>query len=263
MPGYFIKFAGCCSTCIYDGNVSLLIYTDIMQLFYSPVINTELFTLDHEESRHCIKVMRLREGDEVFLTDGLGGWFKTEITDPNPRECILRIIEKRHIQNPRSSRLHLAVAPTKNIDRFEWFLEKATECGIDEITPVICDHSERTIVKAARLEKVMVSALKQSLRAWLPKLNPAITLKTFFEKELCADPFIAHCADSHKRQFITVNNRGRDALVLIGPEGDFSNQEIEQAITKGFQPISLGKYRLRTETAALAVCISFNMQNGY
>jgi 16S rRNA (uracil1498-N3)-methyltransferase len=234
-----------------------------MQLFYSPVINTEYFTLDHEESRHCVKVMRLRQGDEVFLTDGMGGWYKAEIADTNPKACILHINEKQYIPNPRSCRLHMAVAPTKNIDRFEWFLEKASECGIDEITPVICDHSERTIVKAARLEKVMISAMKQSLRAWLPKLNPAITLESFFKKKLCPNQFIAHCAESNKKPFQTIYKKGEDALVLIGPEGDFSPQEIEQATTKGFQPISLGNYRLRTETAALTVCISFNMLNGY
>ncbi len=234
-----------------------------MHLFYSPVIDTDYFTLDHEESRHCVKVMRLRAGDEVFLTDGMGGWYKAEIADPNPKSCILRINEKRTIPNPRSGRLHLAVAPTKNIDRFEWFLEKATECGIDEITPVICDHSERTIVKAARSEKVIASAMKQSLRAWLPTLNPAIPLNTFFKIGQRSQKLIAHCSDGNKKQFQEVYNKGGNAVVLIGPEGDFSHQEIEQAITIGFQPISLGNYRLRTETAALAVCVSFNMLNGY
>jgi 16S rRNA (uracil1498-N3)-methyltransferase len=234
-----------------------------MQLFYSSVINSEYFTLDHEESRHCIKVLRLKEGDKVFLTDGKGGWYTAEIADPNPRACVLHIIEKRYNPYPRNCRLHLAVAPTKNIDRYEWFLEKATECGIDEITPVICDHSERTIVKAARLEKVIASAMKQSLRAWLPTLNPAIPLNSFFEKEQRSQKLIAHCADGNKKQLQEVYNRGGDAVVLIGPEGDFSHQEIEQAITVGFKPISLGNYRLRTETAALAVCVSFNMLNGY
>ena len=233
----------------------------MMQLFYSPVIDSNYFTLNEEESRHCVKVLRLKYGAEVFLTNGQGACYRAVIEDANPRACVLRILEKSDIQNPHECRLHIAIAPPKNADRLEWFLEKATECGIDEITPIICDNSERTMVKPARLEKVMASAMKQSLRYWLPKLNQAIDLKHFFEVEQTCDKYMAHCSAGNKNQFQTVYNKGKNALMLIGPEGDFSSQEVEWAQSRGYQEISLGAFRLRTETAALAICVAFNLLN--
>ncbi len=232
-----------------------------MQLFYAPAIQDGYHLLDKEESFHCIRVLRMGEGHEVLLTDGRGGMYRSVITAANPRGCMLQVVEKKTHAKTCSGRLHLAVAPTKQIDRFEWFLEKATECGINEITPVICENSERTIIKPERLERVMVSAMKQSLRLWLPNLNPAITLKQFFERESLSTKYIAHCAEGNKNQFHDVYNKGKDAVVLVGPEGDFSPQEIDQATKKGYLPLSLGSHRLRTETAALAICIEFNLLN--
>jgi len=233
-----------------------------MQLFYAPAIENGHHLLDREESWHCVRVLRMNEGDEVHLTDGRGGWYRSVITDANPKGCMLQMVEK-NMTLPRITRLHMAVAPTKNIDRFEWFLEKATECGIDEITPVFCEQSERHIIKAARLEKVIVAAMKQSLRCWLPKINQAIQLDELLAGNFQGDKFIAHCGDSTRSAFREQLIPGRDTMVLIGPEGDFSAAEVEAATQAGFLAISLGAYRLRTETAAMAACVGFNWINAY
>ena len=227
-----------------------------MNLFYSPDITGEesQFTFNKEESRHIVKVLRKSEGDSVYLTNGMGHMFKAEITLADIRHCNARITEKI-AQEPRDYYVHLAVAPTKMNDRYEWFLEKATEIGVDEITPVICEHSERTVVKTERLEKIIQSAMKQSLSAFLPGLNPPVALESFLERETNGQLFIAHCEEDGKRHLLKEKVvPGQRITILIGPEGDFSTKEISLALDKGYIPVSLGNTRLRTETAAVVAC---------
>lgn len=232
-----------------------------MHLFYRPDISGAVHTLDPEESRHCVRVLRMKAGQAVFLTDGAGGLGKAEVIEANPRSCVLQVTERLERQPPSTPKLHVAIAPTKNIERFEWFLEKATECGIEEVTPVICQNSERTVVKHERMEKILISAMKQSQRIWLPALNPATRFGTFLQQSLPRQRFIAWCGDSEKSLFQHAYQPEEDAVVLIGPEGDFTEEEYLAARNAGFAAISLGAFRLRTETAALACCIGFNVLN--
>ncbi len=232
-----------------------------MHVFYIPEIKENLLTLSQEESRHCTKVLRLKQGDEVILTDGKGGWHKAMLAEPHPRACVVQITKRQEEQDKRPFHLHLAVAPTKNIARFEWLLEKATECGVDEITPVLCEHSERTVVKLPRLQKIMIASMKQALRSRLPVLNPEVNLDAFLEQDLPEKKFIAHCQGGEKQRFKELYEKGQDALVLIGPEGDFSPKEVGIAGSKGFEAITMGRHRLRTETAAMALCVEANFLN--
>lgn len=231
-----------------------------MHLFYCPDIVNDKYTLSTEESRHCIKVLRLKIDDKIFLTDGRGKLFETIIIDDNPKRCSLQIVktEQHEAEQPH---IHIAVAPTKNISRFEWFLEKATEIGISEITPLICENSERRIVKVDRLEKVMVAAMKQSLKTHLPKLNEALAFKEIIQKDKASERFIAYCSDEYRDLLKDKAKKGSNNLILIGPEGDFSLIEIQLAFENGFQAVSLGNSRLRTETAALAACFTLNLLN--
>ncbi|MGS2740638.1 16S rRNA (uracil(1498)-N(3))-methyltransferase [Sinomicrobium sp. M5D2P17] len=234
-----------------------------MNLFYSPDITGEekQFTFNKEESRHIVKVLRKSERDSIHLTNGKGSIFKAEITLADIRHCTARITEKIK-QEPRNYYIHLAVAPTKMNDRYEWFLEKATEIGIDEITPVICEHSERTVIKTERLEKILQSAMKQSLSAFLPKLNPAVALESFLKRETKGELFIAHCEEDGKRHLLKEKvGPGQQTTILIGPEGDFSTKEISLALNKGYIPVSLGNTRLRTETAAVVACHTVTLIN--
>lgn len=233
-----------------------------MHTFYEKNLLQEIITLSQEESMHCARVLRLRAGEEIMITDGQGSLCRSRLLDVNNRACSAAVTERKVIP-PRVFHLHMAVAPTKNIDRFEWFLEKATECGIEEITPLICEHSERTIVKTDRLQKILLAAMKQSQRVYLPKLNEAISAKEFFAKGFDNTPaFIAWCGDGEKQSLQKAYTPGQDALILIGPEGDFSNQEVQMAVGKGAKTVSLGSNRLRTETAALLACIGVNFING-
>jgi 16S rRNA (uracil1498-N3)-methyltransferase len=232
-----------------------------MNVFYAPAAEEGFAVLSGEESHHCVKVLRMRTGQELFLTNGKGDWFLGSLTQADPRACMVEIREKKTGYGQRPAKLHMAVAPTKQSDRFEWFLEKGTECGIDDITPVICEKSERNAVKSARLEKVLLSAMKQSMRAFLPRLHPAVKLKDFLQQPFDGLKFIAHCGDGPKSGFSEVCQPGQNALILIGPEGDFSPEEVLLAREKGFVSVSLGQHRLRTETAALALCIAFNFMN--
>jgi 16S rRNA (uracil1498-N3)-methyltransferase len=234
-----------------------------MHVFYTPDIQeSPLYTLNEEESRHCSKVLRLGVGDHVCLVDGRGGLYQAEISESGKRHVQLSILEHTRNYHRRNYRIHIAIAPTKNIDRLEWFLEKATEIGVDEITPIICSHSERKIVKADRLEKVITSAVKQSLQAYHPVLNPTISFAQFLQQELPPIKMIAHCIDDEKRVFMSdVVKPAASYLVLIGPEGDFSPEEIQAAIEAGFIPLTLGNTRLRTETAGLAACFELNYLN--
>lgn len=233
-----------------------------MHVFYTPDIDSSEYSLNEEESKHCLKVLRLGLGDVVHLIDGRGGFYEAEIIGEGKRNVQLRVTQSTQEYQKRNHHLHIAVAPTKNIDRLEWFLEKATEIGIDEITPVICERSERKIIKEDRLNKVITSAVKQSLQAYHPLLNPQIAFTDFLKKECDSIKMIAHCIDEETRQYINqVATPHQRYLILIGPEGDFSPKEIELALQSGFKPLTLGNTRLRTETAALAACFEVNYLN--
>lgn len=230
-----------------------------MQLFYNPNIseNSSDIIFDKDESRHITKVLRMREGDTLKITNGTGSFFDAEISLVTPKQCVAKILKEEKV-DPLPYHLHLAVAPTKLNDRYEWFLEKATEIGISEITPIICDHSERKIIKPERYEKIIQSALKQSLKAHLPVLNEAVSLKNFIESNSSNDGIrcIAHCEEDDKNSLKSVLKPNAKVTILIGPEGDFSSEEIELSLKAGFIPVSLGDSRLRTETAAVVACHS-------
>lgn len=232
-----------------------------MQFFYTPDISGDCYTFTKEESRHCIKVLRKKLGDTIYLVDGRGKRYTTCLTDDNPKACQVEVQETEDVTKGRDYHIHLAVAPTKNMDRFEWFLEKATEIGVDEITPIICDHSERKVIKAERLQKIVIAAMKQSLKADLPILNEATSLSHFLKENHQGQCFIAHCEEREKHSLKDSLQLKEDVLLLIGPEGDFSSTEIEIASSKGFQAVSLGNSRLRTETAAVVACHSINLLN--
>lgn len=231
-----------------------------MHLFYTPDILTHP-ELPSEEAQHCIRVLRLSQGDEITLTDGKGCFYKAEITAVSGKRCMVAITETITQERLWPCHLHIAVAPTKNMDRNEWFAEKATEIGVDEFTFLNCRFSERKVIKTERIEKILVSAMKQSLKARLPKLNEMLSFDTFIQQDFKGQKFIAHCYEGEKPLLKDMVRKGEDALVLIGPEGDFSREEVEKAIAKGFIPISLGKSRLRTETAALVACCTLSQAN--
>jgi 16S rRNA (uracil1498-N3)-methyltransferase len=235
-----------------------------MQLFYLPTLTAETkeFFFDKEESRHISKVLRKQEGEIIQLTNGKGCFFDAELIISNPKKCVGRLVKTVEIE-PLPYHLHIAVAPTKLNDRFEWFLEKATEIGISEITPIICDHSERKTIKFERYDKILQSAMKQSLKAYLPKLNEAVSFKQFLSTGSFSEALmcIAHCEDSEKQTLKSFLTPRTSVLILIGPEGDFSSPEIELAEKNGFTPVSLGSARLRTETAALVACHSVHFVN--
>lgn len=232
-----------------------------MQIFYAPDISGSTYTLNEEESKHCIRVLRLNPGDEITLVDGKGNLFKTHIIDPHVKRCQVLVVEAFPEFEKRNFYLHIAIAPTKNIERFEWFLEKATEIGIDEITPLLCDHSERKVVNNERLEKIIVAAMKQSIKAYLPKLNQMIPFKQFLQTNSNGDLYIAHC---YKKELNHLKNEiqpKQKSTILIGPEGDFSPDEVSKAIQNNFKEISLGSSRLRTETAGIVACHTINLDN--
>ena len=232
-----------------------------MKLFYIPEVSGDLITPNAAESKHMIKVLRLNQGDRVQVVDGKGGFYEAEIINANPKKCVLSVIHTQREFGKRNYRLHIAIAPTKNTDRFEWFLEKSTELGIDEITPVLCDHSERKVIKPERLTKIMISAMKQSIKAYLPKLNPLIPFSILADSAAEKNKYIAHCTDGDKPHLKDISGANQDALIMIGPEGDFSPEEIAQAKNKGFAEVTLGKSRLRTETAGVAACHIINLAN--
>lgn len=233
-----------------------------MQLFYHPAleIKTKEISFDREESRHISKVLRKKEGDLLKVTDGRGRLYTAKIIAANQQQ-ITGKIEEIALEKPKPYKLHLAVAPTKMNDRYEWFLEKATEIGVDEITPIICDHSERKTVKTQRFVRVLQSAMKQSLHCTLPILNDPILFSEFVKNEKNEQLFIAHCEEQHKNPLQSILEPTKDVSILIGPEGDFSAEEISLAIKNGFYPISLGNSRLRTETAAIVACHTVAMIN--
>lgn len=233
-----------------------------MQLFYHPTLetNTLEFTFPADESKHIVKVLRKTSGDILYITNGKGSLFQAEIMHPDHKRCMAKIIAVR-TDSPAPYRLHMVVAPTKLNDRFEWFLEKATEIGVHEITPIICDRSERKVVKTERMEKVVLSAMKQSLHTYLPKLNGALPFKDYMDSPKNGDLFIAHCVEGQKKELFHSLRPKQDTVILIGPEGDFSKTEINLALKKGFRAVALGETRLRTETAALVACTTIAMIN--
>jgi 16S rRNA (uracil1498-N3)-methyltransferase len=232
-----------------------------MQLFYTPDLAGKSYTLDESESKHAIRVLRLAAGDEIILINGKGGLYRAVITDANPKRCSVKVIYSEQEHGKTDFQVHVAIAPTKNIERLEWFLEKATEIGINSITPINCRFSERKEIKHDRLEKVMISAMKQSMKAYLPQLDPLTLFNDFISQPFNGQKFIAHCSDQFRTSLKELVSPCQNYLILIGPEGDFSNDEIELAVKSGFQPVSLGNSRLRTETAGVVACHTFNLIN--
>jgi 16S rRNA (uracil1498-N3)-methyltransferase len=231
-----------------------------MQIFYTPDIAV-LPELPEDEARHALRVLRLGEGAEICLTDGRGFFYKALIRTSNPKHCEVNVIERSEQAPLWDFRLHIAVAPTKNIDRMEWFCEKATEIGIDSITFLNCRFSERRELKTPRLEKILAGAMKQSGKARLPELSGMIDFQAFIRQAFSGRRFIAHCEAGEKPLLAQACRPRENALILIGPEGDFSPEEINAALAQGFEPVSLGKSRLRTETAALAACHTIHILN--
>lgn len=233
-----------------------------MQLFYNSDIKQGdiTFFFDKEESKHIVKVLRKKESDKIFITNGLGILFESEITLASEKKCEVKIT-KETFQEPDKFYTHIAVAPTKMNDRLEWFLEKATEIGIHEITPIICDHSERKVYKIDRAEKIIQAAMKQSLHYYIPKINEPISFTQFVKSNSDGQKFIAHCEETNKKSFKNEVKKDEKITILIGPEGDFSTKEINLASENHFIPVTLGNTRLRTETAALVACHTIALIN--
>ena len=232
-------------------------------MFYVPEIELTQ-ELPSEEAGHCARVLRMTEGEHIQITDGRGSFYEAELTLVSPKRCLFRILSKETPAPQWIGHLHIAMAPTKIMDRVEWFAEKATEIGFDELTFLNCRFSERKVIKPERVDKILVSAVKQSLKPTKPILNDMTDFARFVKQEHSGQKFIAHCYDDlggEKPLLKHVVKPGEDALVMIGPEGDFSREEVQLAIDHGFQPISLGRSRLRTETAALVACHILNLAN--
>jgi len=232
-----------------------------MHIFYTPNIINEIYVLAEEESKHAVRVLRLKNNDIIYLIDGRGGFYTAKIIDAAAKKCIVEVIDTKTEVGKKDFYLHIAIAPTKNIERIEWCLEKLTEVGIDEISTLKCHHSERTIVKNERLEKIIITAIKQSIKAYCPKLNEIKNFKEFVQQRFIGRKFIAHCGDGMKQNLKDIYKKTESALILIGPEGDFSAEEIMFAIKNNFEPINLGNSRLRTETAAIIACHSIHFLN--
>lgn len=232
-----------------------------MNIFYTPDISGSSYTLNEEESKHCVRVLRMAEGEEVCLVDGVGGFYIATIADANPKRCRVEVVEKKENYGKRPYYLHIAIGPTKLNDRYEWFLEKVTEIGIDEITPVESFHSERRMVKKERSEKVVTSAVKQSVKAYHPVVNDITSFKELVNRPFDGVKLIAHCNPSEKVLLKNAFAPSENVLILIGPEGDFSIDEVELAKQKGFVEISLGESRLRTETAGVVACHTVSLMN--
>ncbi len=222
-----------------------------MYIFYTPDISGNEYTLDEAESKHCVRVLRLHIGSELCLVDGIGGFYYATIIDDHPKRCKLNITSSVANYGKRNYSLSIAIAPTKNIGRFEWFLEKATEIGVDRIIPFISKKSERKVIKSERLQKIIISAMKQSQQAYLPQLDDLCKFEELMNMDICTNRYIAHCFGTEKKLLKNSIVQNSDSLILIGPEGDFTTDEIELAISKNYEAVSLGNTRLRTETAGV------------
>lgn len=231
-----------------------------MNLFYQPQITEGVHHLDEEESRHCVKVLRRNVGDALRITDGKGSFYEARITRADPRQCVFSIVNTVR-EVAKTYTVHIAVSPTKNADRIEWFVEKATEFGIDTISLIECENSERAFLKTERLRKLAISAMKQSLKATLPLINDVVQFEKFIGDCSDAGKYIAYVDRENPTHLKDAVKSNQSSVVLIGPEGDFSEREIQQAIASGFVKVSLGKSRLRTETAAIAACHIVNLVN--
>ena len=236
-----------------------------MYLFYCPEIDKQT-CLSEEESAHCVRVLRYTAGDEILITDGKGTTYTARITNPHPKHCEFEVISSEKQAPHHNFHMHIAIAPTKNIERLEWAVEKCVEIGVDEITPLLCRFSERKTLRTDRLEKIILSAAKQSLTPYLPVLHELTPYDEFIKSQESGvksqeQKFIAHCYKDDKRVLKDEIERGRDVLVLIGPEGDFSEQEVADALAAGFIPVSLGNSRLRTETAGVVACHTAVLMN--
>lgn len=224
-----------------------------MQLFYAADFTAPEYMLSEEESRHAVKVLRLMEGDTLYITDGQGNLYRCEVASAHQKHCLVRVVEHFEEFEKMPYRLTMAVAPTKNIDRYEWFLEKATEIGVTEFVPLVSEHSERKVIKQEREEKVITAAVKQSLKAYHPVLSEITPFEKLVRSEFAGRKLIAHCGNAikEKKYLASTLRKGEDVLVLIGPEGDFSPEEVRLAVENGFEEITLGTQRFRTETAAV------------
>ncbi len=231
-----------------------------MSLFYVPDIAGS-WELTQEEAAHAIRVLRLQVGDKLDITDGAGSLYPTSVASIQGKHCYVEPVEAVRVPKNWNGMLHIAIAPTKNMDRIEWFAEKATEIGLDALTFLNCRFSERKVVKPERVERIVVSAMKQSLKYSKPVVGDMVDFKRFIAAERKGAKFIAHCYDSERVLLKDILVPGEDATVLIGPEGDFSPEEVELAIKAGYRPVSLGSSRLRTETAALVACHTFILKN--
>ncbi len=233
-----------------------------MQLFFSNIKEDNVFTFDENESKHIIKVLRHKKGDLIYVTDGRGEMYSATIISDDPRKCRASVSGTPVSIDRHNYYLHIAIAPTKNHDRLEWFVEKSVEMGIDEITPVICEHSERKRVRIDRLQRVMLSAMKQSYKVHLTKINKAVYVRDLIRNEFDGNKYIAYLDKTGNTASLQAAcKRNTNALILIGPEGDFSREEINTALENDFTPISLGNSRLRTETAGIAACCAVYFAN--
>ncbi len=235
-----------------------------MNVFYTPDLASSSYTFDETESKHAIRVLRLNLGDMVYLIDGKGGFYHAQITNNNPKQCSVEVTETFYEHGKRNYRIHIGIAPTKNTERLEWFLEKTTEIGIDEITPIICVRSERRALKTERLVKVITAAVKQSAQAYHPIINKELPLDLFVARvsqQTDIERYIAHCYDTTKYYLKDIYTPATDAVILIGPEGDFTEDEVNFSVLQGFREITLGNTRLRTETAGIVACHSIAMLN--
>ena len=234
-----------------------------MQLFYLPNLNKESKSAEFskEESKHIFKVLRKNVGDDINITNGKNLFFEAKITSISKNNCEVKILNIK-TKDKINYKLHVAISLLKSNDRFEWFLEKASEIGISEITPLICDRSERKFINENRLQKVLVSAMKQSLKSHLPILNPVVTLKEFFQKDFKDELFIAHCEEEPNKNLLLNSIKPKSSsIILIGPEGDFTQKEIDKAIELKFKPVSLGESRFRAETAAIIATHTVSIVN--
>jgi 16S rRNA (uracil1498-N3)-methyltransferase len=232
-----------------------------MNIFYEPNIKQTL-CLNEDESRHAVKVLRFAAGDFLTVVDGKGGMYKCQIKTPNDKKCEIKIVEETQNYGLRDYYIHLIIAPTKNLDRIEWMVEKCVEIGINEISFIRTRCSERKEIKTIRIEKIAVGAMKQSLKAFLPKINEMISWKEFLKKDYSeTQKMIAHLEEGDRKLIQQIAQPKGKYAVLIGPEGDFSTEEINQALEKGFVPVTLGESRLRTETAGLVACHTLTVIN--
>lgn len=232
-----------------------------MQLFYAPDFTPANPLLPEDESRHAVKVLRLSKGEEVHVTDGRGTLYTATLTEPHEKRCRLQINATQEEYGKRPYFVHLAIAPPKNTDRLEWLVEKCVEMGIDSLSLVQCERSERKFQRTDRLEKIAVAAMKQSLKAYLPHLNESLPLAAFLDNVAETGKFVAHLLEGERRLLQAAASPNESYCVLIGPEGDFTPSEVQKALAAGFQPVSLGESRLRTETAGLVAVLTLHLLN--